>query len=90
MCGIAGIVHADPHRPVDPRVLARMLAAIQHRGPDDEGTHIEGHVGLGMRRLSIIDLAGGHQPIYDEWVFRRVIGSTRSQARWPHYGCDAS
>jgi len=72
MCGIAGIVYADPDRPVSPRLLTRMLDAIEHRGPDDAGIHIEGAVGLGMRRLSIIDLAGGHQPIYDE-TRRRVI-----------------
>jgi len=66
MCGIVGIVHSDPAHPVSSAVLARMLGAIRHRGPDDEGTHVVGPVGLGMRRLSIIDLAHGHQPIYDE------------------------
>jgi asparagine synthase (glutamine-hydrolysing) len=72
MCGIAGIVYADHERPVEPRLVARMLAAMRHRGPDDEGMHLDGSVALGMRRLSIIDLAGGHQPIYDE-AGRRVI-----------------
>jgi asparagine synthase (glutamine-hydrolysing) len=73
MCGIAGIVHADRHRPVEPAVLRRMLGAIEHRGPDDEGVHIEGPVALGMRRLSIIDLAGGHQPIYNESRDRVIV-----------------
>ena len=50
-----------------------MLGAISHRGPDDQGTHINGPVGLGMRRLSIIDLAGGHQPIYDEARTRALV-----------------
>ena len=43
-----------------------MCGTIRHRGPDDEGTYVEGPVGLGMRRLSIIDLAGGRQPIFNE------------------------
>jgi len=72
MCGIAGIIHADRSHPVSPAVIMRMLDAIEHRGPDEFGTHVEGHVGIGMRRLSIIDLGGGRQPIYDERK-RRVI-----------------
>ena len=43
-----------------------MCDVIRHRGPDDEGIHVEGGVGLGMRRLSIIDLSTGHQPIHNE------------------------
>ena len=66
MCGIVGIVHRDPTHPVSPAVLRQMCDAIRHRGPDDEGVHVDGPVGLGMRRLSIIDLAGGHQPIFNE------------------------
>src|SRR6266571_3479674 len=66
MCGIVGIVHADPARPASAAVLRRMCAAVRHRGPDDEGVYVEGAVGLGMRRLSIIDLAGGRQPIFNE------------------------
>src|SRR5207247_4876269 len=66
MCGIVGIVHSDPTRPVSPAVIRRMCEAIRHRGPDDEGAYVEGAVGLGMRRLSIIDLAGGRQPIFNE------------------------
>jgi asparagine synthase (glutamine-hydrolysing) len=62
MCGIAGRLHFD-HAPVHAPDLAAMCDAIVHRGPDDEGRFVSGAVGLGMRRLSIIDLAGGHQPM---------------------------
>src|SRR3989304_2800725 len=62
MCGIAGILRlADG--PVPPDVLTRMIAMIRHRGPDDHGTYAQGPVGLANARLSIIDLAGGHQPM---------------------------
>lgn len=66
MCGIAGIAHSDQHRPVRAESIREMCRALQHRGPDDEGTHVAGGIGLGMRRLSIIDLPGGHQPIFNE------------------------
>jgi asparagine synthase (glutamine-hydrolysing) len=66
MCGIAGIFEHDRSHGVDAEAAAAMLAAIVHRGPDDEGLHIDEHVALGVRRLSIIDLAGGHQPIANE------------------------
>lgn len=64
MCGIAG--HFDSSGvPVDRDSLQRMTRSITHRGPDDEGYFISGSLGLGFRRLSIIDLAGGHQPMSD-------------------------
>jgi asparagine synthase (glutamine-hydrolysing) len=66
MCGIVGVVHREAELPVGPAVLRTMCRAIRHRGPDDEGLFVSGQVGLGMRRLSIIDLAGGHQPIANE------------------------
>ncbi|MCZ6594900.1 MAG: asparagine synthase (glutamine-hydrolyzing) [Bacteroidetes bacterium] len=66
MCGIAGLVYSNSNRQVDPTLLERMCAAIYDRGPDDQGFHIDDNVGLGMRRLSIIDLQTGHQPIYNE------------------------
>ena len=66
MCGIVGVVNRDPSRPVTPDLVRALCGAIRHRGPDDEGVHVQGAVGLGMRRLSIIDLGGGHQPIYNE------------------------
>src|SRR5918912_411221 len=68
MCGIAGFV--DRRRRLDGEsgveVLDRMCRVIRHRGPNDQDTMLRGGVGLGMRRLSIIDLAGGHQPISNE------------------------
>jgi len=63
MCGIAGKAGSSPV--AEPEIL-RMCNAIAHRGPDDWGTFVEGGVGLGMRRLSIVDLAGGHQPMSNE------------------------
>ncbi len=66
MCGICGIVENDLRRPVDRTLLERMCGLIRHRGPDDEGYFIEGPAGLGMRRLAIIDLRTGHQPIANE------------------------
>src|SRR4051812_40269403 len=67
MCGICGVVEQgvqDP--PGGPAALRRMTDVISHRGPDDEGFHLAPGVALGMRRLSIIDLPGGHQPIANE------------------------
>jgi asparagine synthase (glutamine-hydrolysing) len=66
MCGIAGLVYTDAQRPVDGAVLAAMAGEIAHRGPDAEGFWIGDGVGLAHRRLSIIDLAGGDQPIANE------------------------
>src|SRR5262249_11435821 len=65
MCGIAGIYNRD-RRPVDKRLLKRMGDVLSHRGPDDEGNYTDGNVGFAFRRLSIIDLDGGHQPILNE------------------------
>ena len=69
MCGIAGFADAltrehavTPERlEADVRLLRAMCSVIRHRGPDDEGVRVEPGIGLGMRRLSIIDLATGHQ-----------------------------
>ena len=66
MCGIVGIVNFDPYRPVDERHLRRMRDALYHRGPDGHGLWIDGQVGFGHRRLSIVDIAGGHQPMANE------------------------
>jgi asparagine synthase (glutamine-hydrolysing) len=66
MCGIAGIYNYATEEPVDATTLRRMTDALIHRGPDDEGFYVEGPIGLGVRRLSIIDIAGGHQPIFNE------------------------
>jgi asparagine synthase (glutamine-hydrolysing) len=64
MCGIVGLVRNDG-RPIDENLLGRMCTAIQHRGPDDDGFYVNGSVGLGMRRLAIIDLKSGKQPIHN-------------------------
>jgi asparagine synthase (glutamine-hydrolysing) len=66
MCGIAGVILMDPSQSVDEALLTRMCASLRHRGPDDQGLFRAGPVGLGVRRLSIIDLATGHQPIANE------------------------
>jgi asparagine synthase (glutamine-hydrolysing) len=66
MCGIAGIVHADRGFAIDRAVLARMTDSMSHRGPDHGGYFFSPGVGIGHRRLSIIDLVGGDQPLYNE------------------------
>ncbi len=66
MCGIAGIVSADREERIDAASVQCMCQAIIHRGPDDEGILVRPGVGLGMRRLSIIDVEGGHQPVFNE------------------------
>jgi len=66
MCGITGIIYKDKNRIVDPAILQRANNTLAHRGPDDSGYYIDGNVGIAMRRLSIIDVAGGHQPIANE------------------------
>ena len=67
MCGINGIAFsARSKRQIDTRVLERMRDVIAHRGPDDVGMFIDGSVGLGHRRLSIVDVAAGHQPMANE------------------------
>jgi asparagine synthase (glutamine-hydrolysing) len=63
MCGIAGFYNVDQPEPVLHLALSQMVAALRHRGPDGNGLHIEGNVGLGHARLSIVDLAGGRQPM---------------------------
>ncbi len=65
MCGIAGIFNFSQGR-IDRELLRRMTSAIRHRGPDGEGEYVNGEIGLGHRRLSIIDLGGGAQPIGNE------------------------
>src|SRR5437660_8607109 len=72
MCGICGQFNFAGDEPVEPEIVRRMTDSIAHRGPDDEGYFLAGPLGLGFRRLSIIDLAGGHQPMSDReesvWV----------------------
>jgi asparagine synthase (glutamine-hydrolysing) len=68
MCGICGVVQLDgePRRVVSPETLDRMTDVMTHRGPNDRGTHLAPGIALGVRRLSIVDVAGGHQPVSNE------------------------
>ena len=66
MCGICGVAAADPRRPIDAEMVRAMTDTLWHRGPDGDGYHVADGVGLGMRRLSIVDLATGDQPIANE------------------------
>ena len=66
MCGIAGVIHFHREVRVEPEVLRKMCRAMAHRGPDDEGLYCADGAGIAMRRLSIIDVSGGHQPITNE------------------------
>jgi asparagine synthase (glutamine-hydrolysing) len=66
MCGIAGVLQFDRERPVEAATLQRMCDIMAHRGPDDDGVYASGPIALGMRRLSIVDLTTGHQPLSNE------------------------
>src|SRR5437660_11820951 len=66
MCGICGAAWTDPARAPANHDLDAMVARLEHRGPDDSGTYRDAHAALGFRRLSIVDLAGGHQPLGNE------------------------
>ena len=75
MCGIVGIVERDLDRPVAADDLARMVRMLHHRGPDEEGSITLPGVGLGMRRLAIVDLAGGQQPILNETGDIKIVAN---------------
>ncbi len=66
MCGICGIAHKSQSHHVPPSLIDSMCQTIIHRGPDDQGVFVENNIGLGARRLSILDVAGGHQPLANE------------------------
>src|SRR5499425_2677200 len=66
MCGIVGIVNFNPQEIVDEARLKRMRDVLRHRGPDGEGLWTDGPVGFGHRRLAIVDVTGGHQPMTNE------------------------
>jgi asparagine synthase (glutamine-hydrolysing) len=66
MCGICGFYDYKSHRPAQARILNAMLEVLRHRGPDDWGTYLDKELAIGMRRLSIIDLEGGKQPLANE------------------------
>lgn len=75
MCGIVGIVDRDLSRPVPAADLARMVQTLHHRGPDEEGSVTLPGVALGMRRLAIVDLAGGQQPILNETGDVKIVAN---------------
>jgi hypothetical protein len=66
MCGITGKIYLNPEKCVEPELVTKMCRTLSHRGPDEEGYFTKNNVGLGVRRLSIIDVDGGHQPICNE------------------------
>ncbi len=87
MCGLSGIYNYKTLEPVSERLLKAMNDTLVHRGPDDEGFYVSNEVGLGHRRLSIIDLAAGHQPMTNEddtvWVaFNGEIYNFTDLHRW--------
>jgi asparagine synthase (glutamine-hydrolysing) len=75
MCGIAGFISKNAETPVAEREfkLGKMCGVITHRGPDEQGTAVEGRAALGMRRLSIIDIKSGQQPIYNETGTKLIV-----------------
>src|SRR5256885_11374357 len=83
MCGICGVAGGEPAPGLD--LVRRMCDAMVHRGPDDAGIEQLDGVTLGMRRLSIIDLAGGHQPMHNEdstvWVVENGEGYNHRELR---------
>ena len=66
MCGLVGFIDTRGERKPDHELLRRMTGLLVHRGPDSDGYFIEDHLALGFRRLSIIDLEGGNQPLFNE------------------------
>ena len=73
MCGITGILYTQPAYAVAPEQLQRMTSALSHRGPDDDGFYVDGALGLGHRRLSIIDVEGSRQPILNLDKTRAIV-----------------
>jgi len=73
MCGICGIYDFDREREVDPNLVQKMCGVLTHRGPDQQGRYLNGNVGLGILRLSIIDLVSGDQPIHSEDRSRWIV-----------------
>jgi asparagine synthase (glutamine-hydrolysing) len=73
MCGICGKVYFDPEIQIDEHLLHRMCDVISHRGPDESGCYVDGNIGLGHRRLSIIDLTTGQQPMCNSRKDIRIV-----------------
>lgn len=100
MCGICGHYNFKNGKPVDQTIIRKMTQMMVHRGPDDEGYYFSGSLGLGFRRLSIIDLEGGHQPMSDQeqsiWIvfngeiynFRELKTELESYGRVFQTRCD--
>src|SRR6185369_5787107 len=94
MCGIAGQYNFGSQAPVDPSTVRRMADSLVHRGPDDDGFYFEGPLGLGFRRLSIVDLSGGHQPMSDPeesvWVIHNgeIYNFPELRRELEGYGCE--
>ena len=96
MCGINGIAFSSrSRRMIDVRVLERMRDVITHRGPDDQGLFVDGNIGLGHRRLSIVDVSGGHQPMtvedgrfhitYNGEIYNHADFRAELEAKGHHY-----
>lgn len=66
MCGICGILTTSGSKEIKEKDINSMVDVLYHRGPDDQGLFLDKNIGLGVRRLSIVDLKGGHQPIHNE------------------------
>lgn len=100
MCGIAGVLYLGGEAPIDEAALGAMARAMVNRGPDEEGFHREPGVGFAFRRLSIIDLEGGHQPMYSEdrslvsicngeiYNHRELRRELQQKGHSLHTGCD--
>ena len=73
MCGIAGFIYKDKKKEAEEKLLKEMLSLIVHRGPDEDGVYINKNVALGMRRLNIIDLSTGSQPIFNSQKDRVIV-----------------
>ena len=73
MCGLVGSLHLDRCGSPDRQVLTRMRESLSHRGPDDTGLHVQGRLGFGFRRLSVIDVEGGHQPMIDDQTGASIV-----------------
>lgn len=82
MCGICGQYYFKEKRPVSFQTIKKMTDSIAHRGPDDEGFHVTDSIGLGFRRLSIIDLAGGHQPMSDQENLSGLFSTVKFIISW--------
>src|SRR5579885_1983371 len=92
MCGICGVYNAQSGEPVSRALIERMTRLIAHRGPDDGGSYFDGPVGLGFARLSIIDLAGGHQPMCNEtgeiWNYQALRKELSEKGHQFRTSCD--